>query len=166
MRRAADELKKPSAKPKKKIDKRKKPVTLTKKQLEARRKNIVKAQKARISKRTKRSRRVSKKDLEAKTIDLPPLIVKPSVNGYHMALSLNDFAAIEEVLQNCALAGLSLTRCPAMLESTEAIKNVGAAIGEVCLEGITTLKNAKLYKRPGKKGANYAKKTKTDEEIS
>ena len=145
MRRKTDQRLKPS--------KGKKPIS--QKQLDARRQNIVKAQQARMNKRY----RISRKDLEAKTIDIPPVVVSGNDNGFYMMLDLNDYESLKEVLHNCALAGLSLTRVSTILETTEAIRNIGSAIGEVCLEGLSQLKNAKIVKKPGRK--SYAKKNET-----
>ena len=59
-----------------------------------------------------------------RSVGRPKKIVEPNSNGHQAVIGLNDYNSLKEVLHNCALAGLTLTRVPSILETTEVIKNV------------------------------------------
>jgi hypothetical protein len=117
------------------------------------RENVKKAQAKRWAK---------KKVIESKP-ESPKKIVEPNSNGHQAVIGLNDYNSLMEVLTNCAMAGLTLTRLPDVIQQTKDIQNVGAAIGEVCLEGLNHLKQAKITKKPGR--PKDAKKIKTDDKV-
>jgi hypothetical protein len=113
-------------------------------------------------KKARAKRWAKKKVIESKP-EHPKKIVAPNSNGHQAVIGLNEFESIKEILHNCALAGLTLTNINNTYVQGEELRQLGSAIGEVCLEGITTLKKAKITKKPGR--PKHGKK-KTDGKIS
>lgn len=109
------------------------------------RENIKKAHAARWAKKKKKVVE-SKKPVGRPRKKKKTSLVAPNNNGHQVVISYNDYHALMEVLTNCAMAGITLTRLPDVIQKTSDIKNVGGAIGEVCLEGLNHLKKAKITK--------------------